>query len=218
MKTFRYVEGLPELQSLPTEEIDGKRYYVTPNGNKLPSVTTVLGHFKKASITAWRNRIGHEEAQKISTRASTRGTKFHNLLEKYLSNDQQMLFENIMPDMKQAFHDAEVALDKIDNIHYIETPLWSERLGLAGRTDVIGEYDGVPSIIDFKTSLKEKKEEWIENYFLQSTVYSMMFEWTYKFAVPQIAIIIAVDDEKTPQTFVMERSNYVNRVLEIIKR
>ena len=77
MKTFRYVEGLPKLQSLPTEEIGGKRYYVTPNGNKLPSVTTVLGHFKKASITAWRNRVGHEEAQKISTRASTRGTKFH---------------------------------------------------------------------------------------------------------------------------------------------
>ena len=71
--------------------------------------------------------------------------------------------------------------------------------------------------LDFKTSKKPKKEEWIENYFLQSTVYSMMFEWTYKIAVPQIAIIITVDDERTPQTFVVERSKYVNKVLEVFR-
>jgi len=99
----------------------------------------------------------------------------------------------------------------------IELPLYSKSLGCAGRTDLVAEYDGVLSIIDFKTSRKPKKEEWIESYFLQSTVYSMMFEWTYKIAVPRIAIIITVDDEKTPQTFVMERSKYVERVLEIFR-
>jgi genome maintenance exonuclease 1 len=220
MKTFRYVEGLPELKSLPTEQVDGKRYYVTPNGNRLPSVTTVLGHFKKASITEWRNRVGHEEAQKISTRASTRGTKFHNLLEKYLSNqyhnNREMLFENIMPDMKQAFHDAEIALDKIDNIHYIETPLWSERLGLAGRTDVIGEYDGVLSIIDFKTSLKEKKEEWIDNYFEQGTAYALMYKERVGIAIQQVVIIISVDGLTEPQVFIKPTIDYVDSLINKI--
>ena len=82
MKTFNYVAGLPKLSPLPTEEIDGRRFYVTPDGKKYPSITTVLGHFKKQQLKEWRDRIGHEEAGKITRRASTRGTKFHNLMEK----------------------------------------------------------------------------------------------------------------------------------------
>jgi ATP-dependent exoDNAse (exonuclease V) beta subunit len=87
-------------------------------------------------------------------------------------------------------------------------------LKTAGRCDLIAEYDGVPSVIDFKTSRKLKKEEWIESYFLQTTVYSMMFESMYKIKVPQIAILIAVDHEP-PQVFVKDRGHYVNRVLDI---
>ena len=89
-------------------------------------------------------------------------------------------------------------------------------MGCAGRTDLVAEYDGIPSIVDFKTSKKLKKPEWIENYFLQSTIYSMMFEKLYKIEVPQIAIVITVDNEKTPQTFVMERSQFVNRAIEVL--
>ena len=155
MKTFSYVTNLPELQSLPEEYIDGKRHYITPNGIKVPSVTTVLGHFSKDGITKWREKIGIVEADKIKNRAATRGTKFHAMMEKYLGNEQN-IFEDVMPDMKQAFNDAKSTIDKIDNIYYLESQLYSEVIGLAGRTDVIAEYDGVPSIIDFKTSLRPK--------------------------------------------------------------
>lgn len=214
MKNFNHVKGLPQLQSLPTEEVDGKRYYVTPNGKKLPSVTTVLGHFKKQSIIEWRNRIGHAEAQKISTRASIRGTKFHSLLEKYISNDHSLLLEDVMPDMRQAFNDIRPTIDRIDNIHYIESPLWSERLGLAGRTDVIAEFDGMLSIIDFKTSLKEKKEEWIDNYFEQGTAYSLMYKERIGIPINQIVIIISVDGMTEPQIFIKEPIGYVDSLVK----
>ena len=214
MKTFNYVEGLPELKQLPVEETNGKRYYVSPNGKKLPSVTTVLGHFKKQSIIEWQNRIGHEEAQKISTRASIRGTKFHTLLEKYISNEHKSLLENVMPDMQQAFNDIRPTIDRIDNIHYIESPLWSERLGLAGRTDVIGEFDGKLSIIDFKTSLKPKQEEWIENYFEQGTAYSLMYKERVGTPIDQVVIIISVDGVIEPQIFIKEPADYVNSLVK----
>ncbi len=116
MKTFKYLTNMPKLEPLPVQEIDGKRFYVSPNGIKLPSVTTVLGHFKKAQIIEWRNRVGTKEANAISGRASVRGTKFHSLLERYLSNEMN-IFEGVMPDMKQAFNDIRSTIDNIDNRH-----------------------------------------------------------------------------------------------------
>ena len=216
MKTFRYVEGLPELVSLKTEEVDGKRFYVTPSGAKLPSVTTVLGHSKKHLIKEWRERVGQDEAQKISTRASVRGTKFHNMMEKYLQNDTA-LFENVMPDMKQAFRDVQKTVDLIDNIHYIECPLYSERLGVAGRTDCIGEFAGVLSVIDFKTSTRLKKEEWIDNYFEQGTAYALMYEELVGKPIDQIVIIISVDGETEPQLFIRDRKYYEESLVNKIK-
>ena len=216
MKTFNHVTGLPDLKPLSVEEIHGKRYYISPSGKKLPSVTTVLGHFKKKQISEWRARVGEEQANRISTRASTRGTKFHNMMEKYLLNDNT-LFEDIMPDMKQAFHDVKDAIDKIDNIHYIEGQMFSERLGLAGRTDCIGEYDGVLSIIDFKTSLKPKKKEWIENYFEQGTAYAMMYEELVGNPIDNIVIIVSTDDGSQPlQVFQENKYDYIQSLLEKI--
>lgn len=216
MKTFNYVSGLPELTQLKTEEIDGKRHYVAPSGNRLPSVTTVLSHSKTASLQQWRNRVGNVEADKIMNRASNRGTKFHNMMEKYLVNDKS-LFEGVMPDMKQAFNDAKKYLDLIDNIHYIECPLYSEVLGVAGRTDCIGEYDGILSVIDFKTSLKLKKAEWIESYFQQATAYALMYEELVGRPIEQIVIIISVDGEDKPQVFIREKKHYVYGLLMNIK-
>jgi len=216
MKTFNHVTGLPDLKPLAVEEIHGKRYYISPSGKKLPSVTTVLGHFKKKQISEWRARVGEEQANRISTRAATRGTKFHNMMEKYLLNDNT-LFEDIMPDMKQAFHDVKDAIDKIDNIHYIEGQMFSERLGLAGRTDCIGEYDGVLSIIDFKTSLKPKKKEWIENYFEQGTAYAMMYEELVGNPIDNIVIIVSTDDGSQPlQVFQENKYDYMKSLLEKI--
>jgi genome maintenance exonuclease 1 len=118
--------------------------------------------------------------------------------------------------MKQAFFDMAKTLDLIDNIRYIESPLYSEKLGVAGRTDCIAEYDGVLSIIDFKTSLKEKKEEWIENYFEQGTAYALMYEELVGEPINQIVILISVDGMEKPQIFIRDKIHYVQNLLEKI--
>jgi len=215
LKKFKH--NFVPFVELETETIDGQRHYVLPDGlTKLKSVTTILGEkLDKTGLVEWRKKVGEETANRISNQAARRGTSIHKLAERYLLNEEN-IYRDEMPVNVDTFKCIKQALDNhVDNIMGIELPLYSKALGCAGRTDLVAEYDGKLSIIDFKTSRKMKRQEWIESYFLQSTVYSMMFEWTYKFSVPQIVIMIAVDDEKTPQTFVMERSKYVNRVLEI---
>lgn len=183
---------------------------MTPSGARLPSVTTVLSYSSKGSLQAWQDRIGETEATRVRNVAATRGTKFHNMLERYLTNqDRKLIFEGIMPDMRVAFHDMALLLDDIDNIHYLESPLYSETLGLAGRTDVIAEFRGVPSIIDFKTSRKLKKKEWITNYFEQGTAYALMYEEMTGFRIEQIVILISVDQED-PQSFIVNRNDYID--------
>ncbi|CAB4162948.1 PD-(D/E)XK nuclease superfamily [uncultured Caudovirales phage] len=212
-KTFKH--NLVPYVELKTETILGQRYYVLPDGNtKLKSVTTIISEKSdKTALFEWRKRVGEETANRISTQAARRGTSVHAIAERYILNEEDF-YKKEMPVNVESFKPIKEILDKhVDNILGIELPLYNKTLGCAGRTDLVAEYDGKLSIIDFKTSRKLKKEEWIENYFIQSTVYAMMFEWIYKIAVPQIVIIITVDDEKTPQTFVMERSKYVDRTL-----
>jgi genome maintenance exonuclease 1 len=218
MKTFNHVNTQKSLCELNREEYNGKRYYVSPNGIKLPSVTTFLSHFKGDSILKWRKKVGEEEANRISKRASTRGTKFHSLMESYISNQERDCFltEDLMPDMKQAFFDMVPTIDRIDNVHYLETMLYSETLGLAGQVDCIAEFDGIPSIIDFKTSLKLKKEEWILNYFEQCTAYSLMYEDMTGIQCRQIVVLISVDHETQPQIFVKKRGDYVKGLYDKI--
>ena len=215
MKTFKYKDGMPELKQLDVDESTGERFYVTPNGVKLPSVTTMLSYFKKKSLIEWRNRVGNEEADRTMFRAAQRGTKFHNMLESYMRNEDHFL-DGVMPDMRQAFNDVKETLDLIDNIRYIESPLYSEKLGVAGRTDCIAEFAGVPSIIDFKTSRKEKKIEWIDNYFEQGTAYALMYEELVGEPIDQIVIIISVDYAEHPQVFIRDKNQYIESLLEKI--
>ena len=136
------------------------------------------------------------------------------LAERYVLNEEDYL-RGAMPSGIDAFKSLQTFLDKhVDNILGIELPLYSNVLKTAGRCDLIAEFNGVPSVIDFKTSRKLKKEEWIESYFLQTTVYSLMFEWLYKVHVPQIVVMIAVDHEN-PQLFIKDRGYYVDKVLDI---
>jgi genome maintenance exonuclease 1 len=215
MKKFNFISGMPELKQLETDESTGERFYISPNGVKLPSVTTVLGHFKKKSLIEWRNRVGNEQADAVMNRASTRGTKFHNMMEGYLRNEENFL-DGVMPDMKQSFNDMKETLDLIDNIRYIESPLYSEKLGVAGRTDVIAEFGKTLSIIDFKTSTKQKKEQWIENYFEQGTAYALMYEELVGEPIDQVVILIATDDSDTPQVFIRDKNQYIENLLEKI--
>lgn len=218
MKSYTYVENLPTFPSLKTKEENGRRYYLLPSGKYVPSVTTMLGFFKKDVIQEWRKRVGEQEANKISNRASTHGTKFHNLLQKYLENTPlpTLLNDSVMPNMKQAFYDMESTLDRIDNIHYIESSLYSEKMRLAGRIDVIAEFDGVLSVIDFKTSSKVKTESMIEDYFLQATCYALMFEERTDRPIDQIVIIISTDGLNEPQVFVRNKTDYIDKLFEKI--
>ncbi len=215
MKTFTHVPApaLPVISSVDTPK---GRLYTLPSGLQVPSVTTVLGHFSKKHITEWQNKVGIEEAAAITRRAGVRGTKFHTMMEKYLSNDKT-LFEGVMPDMRQAFRDCMRILNLVDNILYMEKALYSEVLGVAGRSDVIADFANVLSIIDFKTSLKKKKEEWITHYFEQATCYSLMLEERTGIVAEQIVIIISVDGEEHPQVFVRDRNVYIDGLLDKIE-
>lgn len=216
MKTFRHVQDMPELIQLETDESTGKRFYLTPSGNRLPSVTSVLGHFNKEFLEEWKNRVGEEEAERIKRRAAVRGTKFHALMEAYLKNEEGFL-DGVMPDMKQSFKDMIETLDLVDNIRYIECALYSEALGVAGRCDLVAEFGGTLSIIDFKTSLKLKKAEWIEHYFEQATAYAMMYEELVGQPINQIVIIISSDHNDQPQVFIRDKEQYVQGLLDKIQ-
>lgn len=198
----------PEFQELVTETIDGKRFYVTPEGKKYPSVTTVSGFATAKNIKKWRERVGEEAASKISTQASIRGTKVHQLCEDYLNNNINYK-EGHMPVNIQAFNSIKPLLDKhINNIIMQECPLYSDYLEVGGRVDCIAEWDGVLSVIDFKTSRKTKKKEWIKGYMMQESAYCVMFEERTKIPIKQIVTVITVDDEE-PQVFVEDRDNYI---------
>jgi genome maintenance exonuclease 1 len=203
------------FEELNTETINGKRHYVTPNG-KYPSVTTVLGFFKARALKEWRERVGPEEANRITARATRRGTSVHKIAEDYLSNKVDFA-QGHMPTNVQSFQTLRPILDKsIGEIYGLEVPLYSDELRVAGRTDCIGLWDGEPAIIDFKTSNKPKKYEWIDNYFEQGACYAKMFEERTKFSIKTVVILIAVDDNK-PQVFIENADNYLQSAIRKIR-
>ena len=204
---------LPRLE-IPRVEEDGKRYYVTPNGDRYRSVTTILSQLSKQGIEEWRARIGEEEATKITTKAATRGTKLHTMMEDYVANDEDFAL-NKMPTTTSLFLDIQPYVDKnVDEVYGIEYPLFSDRLRAAGTSDLICKYDGRVTILDYKTSSKRKRESWIENYFVQSTAYAMMVKERYDLDVEQIVILIAVADD-LPQVFVKDPNEFASRTIEI---
>jgi genome maintenance exonuclease 1 len=203
---------IPDLQSQTFP--DGKRYYVTPNGTKLPSVTTVVGAMKKQFILEWRSRVGEVEANRVSRAASGRGNRVHNLAERYLKNET-IDWRKEMPDAAAMFQKKKKEFKHINNIHYLEQALWSERIGLAGRVDLIAEWKGRLSVIDFKTSSKIKKEEDIQDYFAQCVAYASMYEEQVGVPIDQIVILMGVEGSDT-LIFVKETGDYINTLLEHI--
>ena len=209
---FTHIEEKHVFPQLMRENFEGKRTYVTENGDRYPSITTVLGYKIKPAIKAWRKKVGEQEANKISRQSSVRGTKIHGVCEDYLNNkelDTEML-SFVEEDM---FDNMRLYLDKIDNIHAIEQFLYSDHLRLAGQADCIAEFEGRLSIIDFKTSAKLKKKSYIKNYFAQCSAYAVMFEERTGVPVDQTVIIVGVQDEE-PQLFVEKRDNYIDYLLE----
>ena len=181
-----------ELDCKTTERI---RLYNLPNGDWVPSITSVTSFYNRQIFADWRKRVGIEEANRITKKATARGTDFHLVCQDYLEN-KELNWDDYQLLTKHMFHHAKPYLDKINNIHAIERTLYSEYLGLAGRVDCIAEYDGELAVIDFKTSEKIKPEEWIENYFVQETFYAAAYyELTGKVVKKLITLMVTPSGE-----------------------
>lgn len=215
MKKFKHLNIDLGYEDLSADTTDSGRVYTTPDG-KYPSITTVLSILSEDGIRAWRKRVGEEEANKISRVAATRGTNVHAIIEKYLNNEEDYA-DGYLPNIIGNFKDVQPILDsKIGSICAQEVPLYSNHLRVAGRVDCVGEFDGTLSIIDFKTSRKLKKKEWIDGYFIQAAAYAIMYEERTGTPITQLVILIAVDNE-SPQIFIEHRDNWTKKLLETIK-
>jgi genome maintenance exonuclease 1 len=202
-----------QLIELETINEENRRLYVTPEGEKYPSVTTVLGWSKIESIKKWRKSVGEEAANRISGKAATRGTKFHYQVEDYLNN-KEVSFET--PYQRELFSSVQDYLNRINNIHLQEKSLYSTFLKTAGRVDCIAEYEGRLSVIDFKTSSKRKREEYISDYFMQGSAYCVMYEERTGIPIDTVVIIMAVDGDE-PQLFKVKRDDYIDGYREVRK-
>ena len=193
-----------ELPKLNRVTVDGARFYETPTGNKYPSVTSVTGLRSQDHIKAWRKRVGEEEANKISSRASSRGTRIHSLCEDYLNNESPTV------DMFDApvWNSFVPVLDHIDNVYALEAMLFSHNLEVAGTVDCVAEYDGVLSIIDFKTSRRIKELKDISGYFIQCAMYGVAFAEMTGINVPQLVVLMAIDDEE-PEIFIQKTVDWI---------
>ena len=214
MKTFNHVGN--DLKDLKTENIEGKRYYVTPKGNKYVSITSLLGNLSKQSIIEWRRRVGEAEANKISRQASSRGTRVHNICESYIQN-QVGILEGELPDAIEMFNSIVPFLDRIDNIHVVEGALYSDDLGVAGRTDLIAEFDGNLAVIDYKTSRKPKNWEMCHSYFMQGAFYAYAYEELTGTPLNNIIIIMAVENDK-PLLFRETRDRWLSPLKQVITK
>ena len=213
-RVFEHVELDLGYDDLVTDTTAERRLYLAPDGSKFPSVTTVLGILSEDAIRAWRLRVGEEEANKVGNRASNRGTAVHSIIEKYLRNEDT---SDNLPHIKQSLANLRPILDKsIGKIFGLETALYSRHLGMAGRCDCIAEWNGVPSIIDFKTSRRIKKKENIASYFAQASAYAIMFEERTGLAIPNTVIVMDVDDNH-PLIFEEHRDNFVELLLSTKK-
>jgi len=214
-------QDLPQID-LDSTTINGKRYYWTPDGALYPSVTTVLSsnEEKKAGLDRWRKKVGEAEANRISRRASDRGTQLHQICEDYLLNKENYLAKHMPLHIELFGHIRPVLDENVEVVYGNELALFSHTLKTAGRTDMFCRFQGMNTVVDFKTATKDKKDDWIEDYFLQSTCYAIMLEEVYRdimpMHIPQIAIVIAVEDgENKQQLFVKRTSDYREKVLKV---
>ena len=212
MKNFNHFHS--SLLDMKIENVDGKRHYVTPDGNKYISITTLLSNLSREGISRWRARVGAEEANRISTKASRQGTGVHSICESYIKNEDGFL-DGRMPNEVEMFQSIESLLDCIDDVHCVEGALYSDELKLAGRTDLIAEFDNQLAVIDYKTSRKIKTWEMCHSYFMQGAFYAMAYEERTGIPINNIVIIMAVENEK-PLLFRETKERWLNPLSEVI--
>ena len=191
----------------------GKYRFYDINGTNYPSVTSVLGVKKKVELQQWRDRIGENVANWEMGRAARRGTATHNLIENYIKNEP-LTEKSVLP--LGLFKIMKPYIDQIQNIHCLETVLYSSKYKLAGQVDCIAEYNGKLSVIDFKTANKERKEEWIDNYFMQCTAYALMYEELYNAEINDIVVIIGGEDGSIA-VYKKDKKDYITKLEEVVE-
>ena len=207
----------PNIPEIKAKTINGVRHYTTPEGLVYPSVTTVLGQKEKPWLENWRQMLGPQKAAKETKRCAERGNNIHELVERYLKNEDENFIREYNFEHVRGFNQLKMRLNKIDNIRAQELAIWSDQLKVAGRVDCVGEYDGVLSIIDFKTSNNNKTDEMVEDYFLQCTAYAIMwFERTGE-SIEDITILMSVEKGIVPLIFQDKIDKYVKPLLTRIK-
>jgi len=212
---FKHIEiELPEMESTT---LDGIRYYPTPTGNMYPSITSVTSHYNRQVFKEWRERVGNVEADRICKESTTRGTNFHQICQDYLENK---LLESDRYDEEAyfMFDSAKTELDNINNIHAIESSLYSDYLGIAGRVDCIAEFDGELAVIDFKTSKKIKPEEWIQQYFVQEVAYACMYHELTGNVVKQLVTIMVTPEGEVKVFKKTNLAHYIVLLTKYIKK
>ena len=212
---FTHHNYLGELE-LKKKETPGCRLYQLPTGEWVPSITSVTSFYNRQIFVEWRKRIGEEEANRITKKATARGTDFHEAAQAYLMN-LELDWNNFLPTTQFMFHHAKPFLDKINNIHAIERTLYSEYLGLAGRVDCIAEYEGELAIIDFKTSEKIKPEKWLENYFVQETAYACMYYELTGIGVKKLITLMVTPGGEVKVFDKRNKSDYIRLLVRYIK-
>ena len=211
-KKFNFIDlDKSKLPVTKGKKIDGFRFYDI-DGKAYPSITTVLGIQKKAQLQEWRDKIGENVANWEMGRAARRGKATHTLIEQYLKGLTPSE-RGVLP--LGLFRLIKPYVDQIDNIHCLETIMYSKKLTIAGQVDCIAEYNGKLSVIDFKTANKERQESWIENYFMQTTAYAKMYEEIFGKKIEQIVILLVSEDGST-QSFIKETKDYMTPLMKSI--
>ena len=215
--TFTHKDGISPIQ-MEAKMIEGRRLYSTPYGRNYPSITTVISNnaAKKAGIAKWRARIGSTKADAICKRSTTRGTTYHAIVEDYFNNrlDIDSYKESPLPVVM--FQHSKHVLDRINNIFLQEAALYSDHLEIAGRVDCIADFDGVLSIIDFKTSAAPKKEAYLYDYFLQETAYACCLQELYSITVKQLVTIVACENGETQVVIKPPKKEYLLQLIAYI--
>ena len=209
---------LPKIKQKNNALPDGGRGYETPEGKLYPSITTVLSVRNKKGLHEWRDRVGHDVANYIARTAAQRGTAVHKMCEDYLNN-QHLAWPDEFEKHKSKnflagclFTQMRETLSNINNIKCLESSLYSDTLKVAGQVDCIAEYKGNLSVIDFKTSSKERDDAWNENYYIQTCAYAEMFKERTGQTVDKLVILVVTQDG-TVQEFIKDKKEY-NELLD----
>jgi genome maintenance exonuclease 1 len=204
------------LPKLKRETIDGIRYYTINGENKkLVSITSVISHYNKEKFSKWRQKVGEEEANRITRKATSRGTDTHTLIENHLLNQE---LPEVQPISEHLFKIAKSTLNRINNIHCLESSLYSEILGVAGSVDTIADFDQELSVIDYKTSKEPKPREWIEGYFVQAMFYGMALYEMTGIQVKKLVIIMTCENGECVVYEERDLKKYMKLVVQYIKK